>query len=68
MLSRTTHIEELPSKNDWWPEPIRSGQQTPGTMPDRDGQRQTLIVGPDGRTPILERVPVPFGFRPERSR
>lgn len=38
----------------------------PGSMPDRKEDAETLLVAKDGKTPLIQRVPRPFGFRPDR--
>lgn len=61
-------VPELPTHDAWrWPE--MPYVTTPYlSLPDRREATDTVLVGPDGKTPIIQRKPVPFGFRPERTR
>ena len=62
-----SRVPELPTEDRFaWPQPSWSTPPNP-TMPDRKEGSETVLVGPDGRTPLMQRKPIPFGFRPERA-
>ena len=60
-------MSERPKDWTWsgmgWGRPESIPRDVPDAKPP-----ETLLVGPDGKTPILVKQPRTIGFRPERAR